>query len=63
MVNAVVSTGALMAHGFIESAGMTHFKYKFGQMKDEELYQKNSEVYLKHIQQIIDGQRLKVEYL
>ena len=40
MVNAVVSTGALMAHGFIESAGMTHFKYKFGQMKDEELYQK-----------------------
>lgn len=40
MINAIVSTGALMAHGFIESAGMTHFKYKFGQMKDEELYQK-----------------------
>lgn len=26
MVDCIVSTGALMAHGFIESAGMTHFK-------------------------------------
>jgi len=40
MVHAVVSTGALMAHGFIESTGMTHFKYEMGQMNDRELYLK-----------------------
>lgn len=40
MVNAIVSTGALMAHGFIESTGRTHFKYKFGQMNDVDLYNK-----------------------
>ena len=39
MLNAVVSTGALMAHGFVESAGMKHFKYN-ASMKDEELYEK-----------------------
>jgi len=38
MVDAVVSTGALMAHGFIEAAGMTHFKNP-GTMLDEDLYQ------------------------
>lgn len=37
MVNAVVSTGALMTHGFVEAQGMTHFKYEFGQMDDNEL--------------------------
>jgi deoxyhypusine synthase len=40
MVNAVVSTGALMTHGFVEAQGMSHFKYKFGQMNDAELYSK-----------------------
>ncbi len=39
MVDAIVSTGALMAHGFIEAAGMTHFKYK-DEMDDTELYEK-----------------------
>ncbi len=39
MVDCIISTGALMAHGFIESAGMTHFKYRPG-MKDEELFEK-----------------------
>jgi len=39
MVDAIVSTGALMAHGFIEAAGMTHFKYK-EDMDDTELYEK-----------------------
>lgn len=39
MVHAVVSTGALMAHGFVEAAGMTHFKYHEG-MDDRELYYK-----------------------
>lgn len=39
LVNAVVSTGALMAHGFIESVGMTHFKYQ-QEFKDRDLYYK-----------------------
>ncbi|MFH1258026.1 MAG: deoxyhypusine synthase family protein [Candidatus Micrarchaeota archaeon] len=37
MVDAVISTGALVAHGFIESAGMKHFKYEWN-MDDEKLY-------------------------
>jgi len=40
MINAVVSTGALMTHGMVEGFGMNHFKYKFGQMNDRDLYQK-----------------------
>jgi len=40
MLNAVVSTGALMTHGMVEGFGMTHFKYKFGQMNDKELHEK-----------------------
>jgi deoxyhypusine synthase len=39
MLDAVVSTGALMAHGFVQTAGMTHFKYDPG-MDDDELYAK-----------------------
>ncbi|MBW2977504.1 deoxyhypusine synthase family protein [Candidatus Woesearchaeota archaeon] len=39
LVNAIVSTGALMAHGFIEAAGATHFKYQ-QEMNDRELYMK-----------------------
>lgn len=38
-VDAIVSTGALMAHGFVEAAGFTHFKYEQG-MNDTELYSK-----------------------
>src|SRR3989338_2634202 len=38
MIDAVVSTGALMAHGFIEAAGMTHFKNPKN-LNDEELYE------------------------
>ena len=37
LVGAVISTGALMAHGLIEATGMTHFKYEKN-MNDEELY-------------------------
>jgi len=36
-VGAVISTGALMAHGFVEAIGMTHFKYEKN-MTDEQLY-------------------------
>lgn len=39
MVNAVVSTGALMAHGLVEAIGMSHFKYE-ATMDDRELYYK-----------------------
>lgn len=39
MVQAVVSTGALMAHGFVESIGLTHFKYD-PSMDDAALYHK-----------------------
>jgi deoxyhypusine synthase len=38
-VQAIVSTGALMTHGFVEGAGMLHFKHRV-RMKDEELYEK-----------------------
>ncbi len=37
MVQAIVSTGALMAHGLAEAAGMTHFKAPQN-MSDKEMY-------------------------
>ncbi|VVC04003.1 putative deoxyhypusine synthase [Candidatus Burarchaeum australiense] len=37
-VDAIVSTGALIAHGFIESSGMTHFKYEWD-MDDKKLFE------------------------
>ena len=37
-VHAIISTGALMSHGLIESAGMTHFKFEEG-MNDTELFE------------------------
>ena len=38
IVKAVVSTGALMAHGLVEAAGRSHFKYD-PKMDDMELYE------------------------
>jgi deoxyhypusine synthase len=38
-VDAIVSTGALMTHGLVEGAGMSHFKHRPG-MRDEHLYEK-----------------------
>jgi len=38
-VQAVVATGALMTHGFVEGAGMSHFKHRAG-MDDTELFDK-----------------------
>jgi deoxyhypusine synthase len=37
MLHAVISTGALMAHGFVEASGRTHFKYNPA-MDDRALY-------------------------
>jgi deoxyhypusine synthase len=39
MVQAVVSTGALMAHGMSEAVGLTHYRHD-PRMSDEELYDK-----------------------
>ena len=39
MIQAVISTGALMAHGLVEAEGMAHYKYKAG-TDDQELYHK-----------------------
>ena len=39
MLQCVVSTGALMTHGLVNSVGMQHFKYNEG-MDDTELYEK-----------------------
>ncbi len=39
-LNIVVSTGALMAHGFIESIGLKHYKYEPGRMDDTALFKK-----------------------
>ncbi|NNL67205.1 MAG: deoxyhypusine synthase family protein [Myxococcales bacterium] len=38
-VDAIVSTGALMTHGFVEGSGGLHFKHR-PTMDDEELYEK-----------------------
>ncbi|WP_028574596.1 deoxyhypusine synthase family protein [Desulfonatronovibrio hydrogenovorans] len=37
-LNVVISTGALMAHGFIESIGLKHYKYEKELMDDKELF-------------------------
>ena len=37
IVNVVISTGALMAHGLVEAAGRSHFRYD-PRMDDQELY-------------------------
>lgn len=38
VVNAIVSTGALMAHGLVEATGRAHFRYN-PDVPDEELYE------------------------
>ena len=39
MVQALVCTGALMAHGFVEASGKVHFKYDPA-MRDEDLFER-----------------------
>jgi deoxyhypusine synthase len=38
IVNAIVSTGALMAHGLVEATGRAHFRHN-PELSDEELYE------------------------
>lgn len=61
LVQAIVSTGALMAHGFVESTGLAHYKYREG-MDDAGLYERGyNRVYdtlepesnLEHVEQIL----------
>jgi deoxyhypusine synthase len=39
LLDAVVATGALMAHGFVQTAGFSHFKYD-PQLNDRQLYER-----------------------
>jgi deoxyhypusine synthase len=39
IVKAIVSTGALMAHGLVEATGRSHFRYDEKKMNDNELFQ------------------------
>lgn len=66
MVQAVVSTGALIAHGMSEAVGQTHYKYQ-PSMSDVELFQKGynrvydtleMELNLNHVEHTV-GQTLK----
>lgn len=61
LVQAIVSTGALMAHGFVEATGLAHYKYREG-MNDAELYDRGynrvydtlePEANLDHVEQIL----------
>jgi deoxyhypusine synthase len=63
IVKAVVSTGALMAHGLVEATGLSHFRYDPSKMDDEELFEAGynrvydslePETNLDHVEDIFD---------
>jgi len=62
VVKAIVSTGALMAHGLVEAAGYSHFRYN-PKMGDSELFQAGynrvydslePETNLDHVEEVMD---------
>jgi deoxyhypusine synthase len=62
IVNAIVSTGALMAHGLVEATGRSHFRYEPQKMDDEELFKAGynrvydslePEVNLDHVEEVV----------
>ena len=64
IVNAIVSTGALMAHGLVEATGRSHFRYDPAKMDDNELFLAGyNRVYdslepesnLDHVEEVVDG--------
>jgi deoxyhypusine synthase len=64
IVKAIVSTGALMAHGLVEATGLSHFRYDPAKMNDEELFlagynrvydSLEPETNLDHVEQVVDG--------
>jgi deoxyhypusine synthase len=63
VVNAVVSTGALMAHGLVEATGLSHFRYS-REMDDKELFHAGynrvydslePETNLDHVEDVMDA--------
>jgi deoxyhypusine synthase len=63
IVKAIVSTGALMAHGLVEATGLSHFRYDPSKMDDEELFQAGynrvydslePETNLDHVEEVVD---------
>ena len=64
IVKAVVSTGALMAHGLVEATGLSHFRYDPSKMDDNELFlagynrvydSLEPETNLDHVEQVVDA--------
>jgi len=64
IVKAIVSTGALMAHGLVEATGRSHFRYDPSKMDDNELFQAGynrvydslePETNLDHVEKVVDG--------
>src|SRR5271168_12311 len=62
IVKAIVSTGALMAHGLVEATGLSHFRYD-PKMDDRELFHAGynrvydslePEVNLDHVEEVVD---------
>lgn len=63
VIHAIVSTGALMAHGLVEATGLSHFRYEPGKMNDRELFHAGynrvydslePEVNLDHVEQVVE---------
>jgi deoxyhypusine synthase len=64
IVKAIVSTGALMAHGLVEATGRSHFRYDPAKMNDNELFMAGynrvydslePETNLDHVEEVVDG--------
>ena len=64
IVKAIVSTGALMAHGLVEATGLSHFRYNPTKMDDKELFHAGynrvydslePETNLDHVEEVVDG--------
>jgi deoxyhypusine synthase len=64
VVKAIVSTGALMAHGLVEATGRSHFRYDPSKMDDKELFlagynrvydSLEPETNLDHVEEVVDG--------
>jgi deoxyhypusine synthase len=62
-VKAIVSTGALMAHGLVEATGRSHFRYDPTKMDDKELFLAGynrvydsiePETNLDHVEEVVD---------
>ena len=63
VIKAIVSTGALMAHGLVEATGRSHFRYEEGKMSDRELFHAGynrvydslePEVNLDHVEEVVE---------